>query len=111
MAREPRARLWPRAQRAGGHHRGVRVRCPIAVEGITPTPCVPITLGHEIAGTVTAVGDAARGWVTGERVCVFLVLFDGTGSMAWPDAARSSYGGPWRRCSEYSGSSPAASSL
>jgi hypothetical protein len=61
VAREPRARLWPRAQRAGGHHRGVRVRCPIAVEGITPTPCVPITLGHEIAGTVTAVGDAATG--------------------------------------------------
>ena len=28
VAREPRARLWPRAQRAGGHHRGVRVRCP-----------------------------------------------------------------------------------
>ena len=50
----------------------------IAVEGITPTPYVPITLGHEIAGTVAAVGDAATGWVTGERVCVFPVLFDGT---------------------------------
>ena len=83
---------------------------PIAVEGITPTPCVPITPGHEMAGTVTAVGDAARGWVTGERVCMFLVLFDGTGSMAWSETARDSYGGPWRRCSEDSGSSPAASS-
>jgi 2-desacetyl-2-hydroxyethyl bacteriochlorophyllide A dehydrogenase len=50
----------------------------IAVEGITPTPYLPITLGHEIAGTVAAVGDAVTGWSAGERVCVFPVLFDGT---------------------------------
>jgi 2-desacetyl-2-hydroxyethyl bacteriochlorophyllide A dehydrogenase len=50
----------------------------IAVEGITPTPYVPITLGHEIAGTVAAVGDAVTGWAEHERVCVFPVLFDGT---------------------------------
>jgi Zn-dependent alcohol dehydrogenase len=32
----------------------------IAVEGITPTPCVPTALGHEMAGTVVvaAVGRA-----------------------------------------------------
>ena len=30
----------------------------IAVEGTTPTPCVPTTLGHEMAGTVVAVGGA-----------------------------------------------------
>ena len=34
----------------------------IAVEGITPTPYQPIVLGHEIAGTVAAVGEAVRGW-------------------------------------------------
>jgi 2-desacetyl-2-hydroxyethyl bacteriochlorophyllide A dehydrogenase len=50
----------------------------IAVEGITPTPYLPITLGHEIAGTVAAVGDAVTDWSGGERVCVFPVLFDGT---------------------------------
>lgn len=50
----------------------------IAVEGITPTSCVPITLGHEIAGTVAAVGDAVTGWSPDERVCVFPLTFDGT---------------------------------
>jgi 2-desacetyl-2-hydroxyethyl bacteriochlorophyllide A dehydrogenase len=50
----------------------------IAVEGITPTPYIPITLGHEIAGTVAAVGDAVTSWKADERVCVFPVLFDGT---------------------------------
>jgi 2-desacetyl-2-hydroxyethyl bacteriochlorophyllide A dehydrogenase len=50
----------------------------IAVEGITPTAFVPITLGHEIAGTVAAVGDAVNGWTVDQRVCVFPVLSDGT---------------------------------
>jgi len=50
----------------------------IAVEGITPTSHLPITLGHEIAGTVVAVGAAVNGWSADERVCVFPVLFDGT---------------------------------
>jgi 2-desacetyl-2-hydroxyethyl bacteriochlorophyllide A dehydrogenase len=50
----------------------------IAVEGITPTPYVPITLGHEIAGTVAAVGNAVFSWEVDQRVCVFPVLFDGT---------------------------------
>jgi D-arabinose 1-dehydrogenase-like Zn-dependent alcohol dehydrogenase len=50
----------------------------IAMEGITPTPCLPITLGHEIAGTVAAVGDDVTGWSVDERVCVFPLTFDGT---------------------------------
>lgn len=50
----------------------------IAVEGITPTPYVPITLGHEIAGTVAAVGGAVREWAEGQRVCVFPLIFDGS---------------------------------
>jgi 2-desacetyl-2-hydroxyethyl bacteriochlorophyllide A dehydrogenase len=50
----------------------------IAVEGITPTPYVPITLGHEIAGTVAAVGVAVGDWAAGDRVCVFPLTFDGT---------------------------------
>ncbi len=55
---------------------------PIAVEGITPTPDVPITLGHEIAGTVTAVGDAATGWVTASgSACSWCCS---TGPAAWP---------------------------
>jgi D-arabinose 1-dehydrogenase-like Zn-dependent alcohol dehydrogenase len=40
----------------------------IAMEGITPTPYLPITLGHEIAGTVAAVGDDVTGWSVDERV-------------------------------------------
>ncbi|WP_448627371.1 zinc-dependent alcohol dehydrogenase [Geodermatophilus sp. URMC 64] len=50
----------------------------IAVEGITPTPYVPITLGHEIAGTVAVVGAAVTDWAVDERVCVFPLTFDGT---------------------------------
>ncbi|MGY1782023.1 zinc-dependent alcohol dehydrogenase [Geodermatophilus sp. SYSU D01036] len=50
----------------------------VAVEGITPTAFRPITLGHEIAGTVAAAGKAVTGWDEGRRVCVFPVLFDGT---------------------------------
>ena len=50
----------------------------IAIEGITPTPYLPITLGHDIAGTVAAVGDDVTGWSVDERVCVFPLTFDGT---------------------------------
>ncbi|PRY50142.1 2-desacetyl-2-hydroxyethyl bacteriochlorophyllide A dehydrogenase [Geodermatophilus tzadiensis] len=49
----------------------------IAVEGVTPT-ALPITLGHEIAGTVAKVGEGVAGWAPGARVCVFPVLSDGT---------------------------------
>lgn len=50
----------------------------IAVEGITPTAHLPITLGHEIAGTVAEVGDGVSDWAPDQRVCVFPALFDGT---------------------------------
>jgi 2-desacetyl-2-hydroxyethyl bacteriochlorophyllide A dehydrogenase len=50
----------------------------IAVEGTTPTSHLPITLGHEIAGTIAAVGDDVAGWDVDERVCVFPLTFDGT---------------------------------
>ncbi len=50
----------------------------IAVEGITPTPFLPITLGHEIAGTVAGVGTEVTDWAAGDRVCVFPLTYDGT---------------------------------
>lgn len=50
----------------------------IAVEGITPTAFLPLTLGHEIAGTVAAVGEEVADWAVDERVCVLPLLFDGT---------------------------------
>jgi 2-desacetyl-2-hydroxyethyl bacteriochlorophyllide A dehydrogenase len=49
----------------------------IAVEGITPTPYHPITLGHEIAGTVARTGSAVSGWRPGDRVSVSAVVVDG----------------------------------
>lgn len=42
----------------------------IAVEGVTPTGFTPITLGHEPAGEVAAVGDGLLGWEPGDRVAV-----------------------------------------
>lgn len=50
----------------------------IALEGTTPTPYQPITLGHEIAGTVAQLGSAVTGWTAGERVVVDALLTDGT---------------------------------
>lgn len=50
----------------------------IAVEGITPTPYRPIVLGHEIAGTVAAVGEAVEGWALADRVALCAVVVDGT---------------------------------
>ena len=42
----------------------------IVFEGVTPTAYQPITLGHEPAGVVAAVGKRVEGWEGGERVCV-----------------------------------------
>ncbi len=50
----------------------------IAVEGITPTPYRPIVLGHEIAGTVAALGETVQGWAIDDRVAVSAVVSDGT---------------------------------
>ena len=46
----------------------------IAVEGVTPTGFLPITLGHESAGEVAEVGYGVTGWAPGDRVTVFPVL-------------------------------------
>lgn len=40
------------------------------VQGVTPNAGTPITLGHEAAGTVAAVGDDVRDWLEGDRVLV-----------------------------------------
>ena len=40
------------------------------VDGDLPTPKVPLVLGHQIVGTVTALGDGARRFAKGERVGV-----------------------------------------
>ncbi|MGY1843759.1 alcohol dehydrogenase catalytic domain-containing protein [Modestobacter sp. SYSU DS0875] len=41
----------------------------------------PMTLGHEAAGTVEAVGSAVTGWAPGDRVAVYYYLF--CGSCRW----------------------------
>ena len=38
--------------------------------GDYPVGEFPVVPGHEFAGTVTAVGDAASGFAVGDRVCV-----------------------------------------
>lgn len=40
------------------------------VQGITPAAHLPITLGHEAAGVVEAVGDDVADWLPGDRVLV-----------------------------------------
>ena len=40
------------------------------VQGITPAGHLPITLGHEAAGTVSSVGDGVTQWQVGDRVIV-----------------------------------------
>lgn len=41
----------------------------IAVEGTIPTAYTPITLGHEGAGMIAALGEGVTGWQVGDRVC------------------------------------------
>lgn len=43
-------------------------------DGISPVGRIPIILGHEIAGTVTEVGDLVREIQKGERVCIHYIL-------------------------------------
>jgi propanol-preferring alcohol dehydrogenase len=42
----------------------------IVYEGVTPTAYSPITLGHEPAGVITAVGSEVGSWKVGDRVTV-----------------------------------------
>ncbi|MFI9644200.1 NAD(P)-dependent alcohol dehydrogenase [Micromonospora sp. NPDC051925] len=46
-----------------------------APPGVFPTP---ITLGHEIAGTVDTVGDGVTGWSPGDRAAVYGIIGCGT---------------------------------
>lgn len=50
-------------------------------DGLYAPAHVPMTLGHEAAGTVDAVGSAVTGWAEGDRVAVFYYLF--CGSCRW----------------------------
>ena len=50
-------------------------------EGLYAPSTVPMTLGHEAAGTVDAIGSDVTGWAEGDRVAVFYYLF--CGSCRW----------------------------
>ena len=51
------------------------------VEGLYAPARVPMTLGHEVAGTVDAVGSDVSGYAEGDRVAVYYYLF--CGSCRW----------------------------
>ena len=51
------------------------------VDGLYAPSRTPMTLGHEAAGVVDAVGSAVRGWAPGDRVAVYYYLF--CGSCRW----------------------------
>lgn len=55
-------------------------------DGLYAPANVPMTLGHEAAGTVDAVGSAVTGWSEGDRVAVFYYLF--CGSCRWCQRGR-----------------------
>lgn len=46
-------------------------------DGLYAPAQVPMTLGHEAAGTVDAVGSSVTGWSEGDRVAVYYYLFCG----------------------------------
>ena len=48
------------------------------VDGLYAPSRTPMTLGHEAAGVVDAVGPAVTGWAPGDRVAVYYYLFCGT---------------------------------
>jgi propanol-preferring alcohol dehydrogenase len=50
-------------------------------DGLYAPSRTPMTLGHEAAGTVDAVGSAVTGWAEGDRVAVYYYLF--CGSCRW----------------------------
>ncbi|RMF84693.1 MAG: sorbitol dehydrogenase, partial [Nitrospinota bacterium] len=39
---------------------------------------VPVTMGHEFAGTITAIGPGVTGWRVGQRACAIAIQFCGT---------------------------------
>jgi propanol-preferring alcohol dehydrogenase len=42
--------------------------------GVSPVKCLPLTLGHEVAGTVEKTGADVQGFATGDRVCVHYLV-------------------------------------
>jgi len=42
----------------------------IVYEGVTPTGYIPITLGHEPAGVISAIGPGVEDWKIGDRVTI-----------------------------------------
>lgn len=42
----------------------------IVYEGVTPTSYVPITLGHEPSGVISAIGPEVKEWKVGDRVAI-----------------------------------------
>ncbi|GAB4079895.1 alcohol dehydrogenase catalytic domain-containing protein [Modestobacter muralis] len=50
-------------------------------DGLYAPSRTPMTLGHEAAGVVDAVGSAVTGWTPGDRVAVYYYLF--CGSCRW----------------------------
>ncbi|MEY2503070.1 MAG: hypothetical protein QOI07_3404 [Verrucomicrobiota bacterium] len=42
--------------------------------GVSPVKRLPITLGHEIAGVIDAVGEGVKKFQTGDRVCVHYLV-------------------------------------
>jgi len=71
-------------QAAGVCHSDVHYRA-----GASPAGLLPLTLGHEVAGTVAAVGDEVTGWAPGDRVCLHYLLT--CGHCRYCDAGREQF--------------------
>lgn len=44
------------------------------MDGITPLPKYPMTIGHEFAGVIQDVGSMVKDWEAGQRVCVYSLV-------------------------------------
>jgi propanol-preferring alcohol dehydrogenase len=44
------------------------------MEGITPLPKYPMTIGHEFAGVIQEVGSEVKNWKAGQRVCIYSTI-------------------------------------
>lgn len=54
-------------------------------DGVSPVARLPLTLGHEIAGTIAKKGDGVKGIEKGDRVCVHYVISCGKCSFCTSD--------------------------
>lgn len=69
---------------AGVCHSDVHYRA-----GTSPAGPLPLTLGHEVAGTVAEVGEAVDGWEPGDRVCLHYLVT--CGHCRYCDAGREQF--------------------